>query len=382
MAISINWVTGVIFVPRADGVLLSTVPNELRQYDVNDIQSQIRFLESSEEGRPFPIAVRYSAARTLGGSTFAGFVEITDYYFFEFEDGVYRATLVGDNNNILDRTLLNSVSVQSNNSAGLINQDTLLAGAYVGEVVIDIVNGQAGTATPIGTRKVPSNNLADAKTIADRLGIHRLKIARSMTLATVDLSAGYEFEGDSALTVVVTLDASANLVNCVFSNLTIQGAADGMTAIRRCNVLDITGFSGELWQCSISGKVTAAAGSLVTIAECFSNVPGGGAGQTAELDLNGSGSLVLREFVGGMALSNYTGGGDVSMDFGSGRLIVEATVTAPTDVYVRGKCEVIQEQDIGLYGAVIDKTVDAQLEVINVGVQEASIKAPHDTDLP
>ena len=132
MAVSIDWGTRVIFVPRADMLLRQTVPSEIRELDVNTFRLELKDLEDDVEGTPYPDTHRHNTAVSLGGVSLARVVEIINDYTITFEDGQYAVNLVGANSNIADATNVNQVSVRSSNSAGLIEVATGGGGGWDG----------------------------------------------------------------------------------------------------------------------------------------------------------------------------------------------------------------------------------------------------------
>lgn len=117
MAISINWATGVITIPQAD---LTFISGNLYELDVDWFRLQLKSLEDDEEGIHFPRTHNHNTEVTLGGVVYARTVEIISPYTITFENGSYRVRFVGANNNISDKTNLNSVSLLVQNSAGLV----------------------------------------------------------------------------------------------------------------------------------------------------------------------------------------------------------------------------------------------------------------------
>lgn len=117
MAISIDWPTKVITIPQAD---LTFVSGNLYELDVNAFRLSLRDLEDDFTGMVFPTTHTHNTSITLSGVTYARFFEIINGYTVTFENGSYRVSLVGANNNIPDVANLNSVSILNNNSAGLI----------------------------------------------------------------------------------------------------------------------------------------------------------------------------------------------------------------------------------------------------------------------
>lgn len=118
MALSVNWLTGIISVPRSDMQLIQTLPNEIRQLDINAFRLELKNMEDGE-GITYTDTHSHIAPITVGGVTLARVVEILEPYTVTFEDGQYQVNLVGANSNIADRVNLNQVGVRSANSAGL-----------------------------------------------------------------------------------------------------------------------------------------------------------------------------------------------------------------------------------------------------------------------
>lgn len=117
MAITINWATKVITIPKADLTPLGGLFYEL---DINVLRLALKDLEDDEAGMIYPVTHNHNSTVLVGGLTLARVVEIINGYTITFEDGQYAVSLVGANSNILDVVNLNQVSVRSSNSAGLV----------------------------------------------------------------------------------------------------------------------------------------------------------------------------------------------------------------------------------------------------------------------
>lgn len=139
MALSINRLTSVIFIPKAD---LSFISGTLYGLDTDAFRLELKGIEDSSEGMAFLRTHKHNTAVTVAGVTYARFVEIINGYSVEFEDGAYSVNLSGSNNNIFDIAagilVQNQVQVIPNNSAGLI-QVTSGSGVLPSDVT-DIVN--------------------------------------------------------------------------------------------------------------------------------------------------------------------------------------------------------------------------------------------------
>ena len=122
MTISVDWPTGVITVPKADTVLTGTDPisgREIRSYDTDAFHLEMRQAEETEAGRAWPRTHDYNAAVTLGGANYSPQVIMINNYQVKFENGSYRVVFTSTNNNIADFSVVNDVSIQPGNSAGL-----------------------------------------------------------------------------------------------------------------------------------------------------------------------------------------------------------------------------------------------------------------------
>ena len=125
MAISIDWSTSVITVPKADTTLIQSTPTEIRELNINTFRLALKDIEDNETGITYPTTHSHNTTVSIGGVTLARVVEILAPYTVTFENGTYAVNLVGANSNISDRTNVNSVSVRSANSAGLIQTTEL-----------------------------------------------------------------------------------------------------------------------------------------------------------------------------------------------------------------------------------------------------------------
>lgn len=118
---SIGWNTDqVIQINKADMTLVQLTPVEIWRLDTNQLFLDLKDAEAAVNGMPWPDTQRNASPVLLGGISYARVLEIRDPYTITFEDGPYVVQLVGSNNNIIEKTNPNQVSVQGNNAAGLI----------------------------------------------------------------------------------------------------------------------------------------------------------------------------------------------------------------------------------------------------------------------
>lgn len=284
-----------------------------------------------------------------------------DYYRIQFEDGLYSVNIINGNTNIREGEIKNQVSVNTNNTTGFIDPTFLEAGLFAGVVCVDIINGVAGTDKTaaggiIGTRQTPVNNMDDAHIIAQTRGIRTFDILASMTIETVDLSDGHQFIGDSPF-INLTVESSANVSNCDFTNLTITGYLDGINVVRDCLVNTVFDVSGIFEKCAFTQTVTLLADTYFF--ECYSAVTGSGY-PTANCGAN---NLTVRNFRGSLGLENLLTGHISSVGVYGGRCILENTCV-DGDVHLRGDPFELVDNSLGTT-VLIETTVKANWADIN-----------------
>jgi hypothetical protein len=116
MAITVNWTTRIIYVPKGD---LTNISPGIYRLNINDFRLALKDIEDGE-GMPFLDTHRHNTTVTIGSLTLARVVEIINGYTVTFEDGQYAVELVGANSNIDTVTNVNQVSIRPSNSAGLV----------------------------------------------------------------------------------------------------------------------------------------------------------------------------------------------------------------------------------------------------------------------
>ena len=336
MAITIDWATFVINIPKADMPLVQTTPIEIRDLDINQLRIALRDLEDDAEGIIFNTTHNYASPTSVGGVTLAPVVEILEPYTVTFEDGAYAVNITGGNSNVSDRVNINNVSVRSANSAGLVQSDEIEYSSYQNGVTLDVARGVAGQSYPTGTPAQPVNNLEDAKFIAQVRGFDTIYINGTYVFDASDTVDNIIFQGRSATKSIVSLTESASITNCVFRELTLDGFLDGGNDASECVIQNLNYIDGAILDCLIFGTITLN-GTQATILRCASGVAGGGPGQTAVIDMGGTGTdLVIRDYQGGVELRNHTSGSDdVSIDMSSGRVVLDSTITSG-DYTIRG----------------------------------------------
>lgn len=366
MTITVDWGSGVISVNKVDMVQVGFNPPdsfETYQLDMDVFRLALKDLEDdADEGMSFTDTHSHNTTVTVGGAILARVVIILDPYTVTFENGSYAVNLVGANTNLAEVMNLNLVQVRSANSAGLQDLNSLQAASFAGAVALDVTSQFTGTVFPVGVRATPVNNLADAISIAQQRGLHDIQILSDMTMSAGDASEGFKFIGDSPVKVALTLNAGVDVTNCEFESLTVGGTLDGTNTFRDCHIGDVTFFNGSIHECSLSGVITLGGTAQAEIYDSWSGVPGGGAGQTPEIAMGGTGQdLLIRNYAGGLELTGCTAAADASIDMSSGRVIVDNTNTAGA-FWIRGIADVF---DASAGTVVNDLTINLSLDDLN-----------------
>jgi hypothetical protein len=279
MAITIDWATKVINVPKADTQLVDAGPPEIRQLDIDAFRLDLKGIEDSDDGMAFLHTHNHNPPVTVGGVTLARVFEIINGYTVTFEDGQYAVNLVGANSNIADVTNVNQVSIRSANSAGLTfslqAENTAFQDA---RVWLDTDTGNPGTQYPRGTVGDPVDNLADAQTIILSRNLpKRLHLRGSLTVGASESVAEYDIVGPSPQLATLTVTTGGNTNNLVVRGLRMTGDLNGsVSATSAVSFDNITDFDGSMKHCGLDGTIDLGAGGTPPheFVDCYSEVAG------------------------------------------------------------------------------------------------------------
>jgi len=334
MAISIDWANKIIYIPKNDLTLIQSTPTEIRELDLNQFRLELKSLEDDEEGMPFLDTHRHNTEVDIGGLTLARVVEIINGYTVTFEDGQYAVNLVGANSNVGDKVNVNQVSVRSFNSAGMTSSPAIEYASYNGGVTVDVVNGVAGTVYNKGTPQNPVNNMQDAILIANYRGFITFYINNNITLDIGTDFSKFRFIGSSKTLSTITITDNANVENCEFYDAEVKGTLDGGNVLRGCLIKNLNYVNGFIEQCVLgSGTITLGGNAEAHFLDCWSGVVGS---STPTIDMGGSGQgLGLRNYNGGIKITNKSGPEKISIDLNSGQVILGSDVTAG-EIIIRG----------------------------------------------
>ena len=134
----VDWGNRVINIEMSD---LTHIAGGMYRIDIYDLHLALRDKEDDDDGMSYPTTHSYTKPLTVGGTVIARVLEIINDYTVTFEDGAYMVDIVGGNSNIMDVLNFNSVSVRSNNSAGLIEVSTGTGSCPTKEEIADAVWG-------------------------------------------------------------------------------------------------------------------------------------------------------------------------------------------------------------------------------------------------
>ena len=205
---------------------------------------------------------------------------------------------------------------------------------YGGKVVIDTVNGTAGTNYPQGLYSDPVNNITDAKAILARVGGNKIEFIGSLGLDQ-DLE-GYNIFGSEAVTSnVLTLNGYSldrSYVESCFIAGDQGGTVVGFEAYK-CGFQTVTNLCVGAERCAFFGNVTLKLNSTNIWFDCKSGVAGN---LKPQISGNGGDELHVRGWIGGFDLRSVSNSEFAcSIDFTSGRLALQSTITAG-DIVIGG----------------------------------------------
>jgi len=335
MAISVDPLTHVIFVPKDDLTLVQSSPTEIREMNLNWFRLQLKSWEDSEEGIVQLKTHTHNTEVSLGGLTFARVIEILEPYSVTFEDGQYAVNLTGANSNVGDKVNVNQVSVRSQNSAGMTSSPDIEYSSFNGGVTYDETSPYTGTVFPTGTPRQPINNVYDAKLIAEYRGFTTGFIIGDLTVPSDLEISGFTLIGTGKDRTTITIPSAALVENCTYVDAHVTGYLDGNNVLNDCLIDNLHYIKGYIESCVLApGTITLGGSDTAHFLDCFSGVPGTG---TPTIDMGDSGQpLALRNYNGGIKLTNKSGPEPVSIDMNSGQIKIDMTTVTNGMIMCRG----------------------------------------------
>lgn len=196
---------------------------------------------------------------------------------------------------------------------------------YRGEVHIDTVNGSSGTQLGVnGTPDNPSDNLTDARTIADALGITSYAFANALTIGTDHL--GWSIRGKTNPELdVLTLSGGPDVTGSNFTRVTLTGQSNGeIVAVESIidNLTEVNGiFLTSLFRNTVSMPSAGGAELLTLLCAAL---------PLATVSLAGGASNLFggASLAGSWTVTNASNVGVVGLSFAGGTLTLAASCTS------------------------------------------------------
>jgi len=326
MAISINWGTKVILVPKADLTLIQSSPTEIREMELNWFRLELKKLEYSIDGISKLDTHKHNTEVTLGGLTFARVIEIINGYTVTFEDGQYAVNLVGANSNVGDKVNVNQVSVRSQNSAGLISSPAIEYASFNGGVIYDATSSYTGTAFPRGTEQMKLNNIPDVLLVANYRGFNKVYFYSDATLSADSHLDNFILQGQSHVNIHVHIEEEAQVHQTVLVEMTVTGTLDGGNSLTKCIVGDITYLNGHIHDSALIGNIALDGNKDAYLVNCsmsdWDHIP--------SIDMGNAGQdLIMIQFTGLVDIKNMHGMNKIGIGLVGGVIRLDpATVTS------------------------------------------------------
>jgi hypothetical protein len=145
---------------------------------------------------------------------------------------------------------------------------------------------------------------------------------------------GFTFVGSGMDRTHINIASDAVVDDCAYRDAHVSGTLDGDSRLDNCIIDNLIYVKGFVERCVLApGTIVLAGTEEAHFLDCWSGVPGTG---TPTIDMGGSGqALALRNYSGGIKLTNKTGPESVSIDLNSGQIELTDTVTNG-DIVCRG----------------------------------------------
>jgi hypothetical protein len=197
---------------------------------------------------------------------------------------------------------------------------------YDGRVSIDVANGEAGTAWPIGTHKYPVKYLADALAIATTLGLDIFWVHGPITIGASDVIDGYQFEGHAGWGPAITFAAGCSANETSYMNIELDGEVSpgDVLLVQSCTIVDLVNFTGVMNVVSFGDNSSLEIDSWATLINC---VAGGQPTSEPEINLNDS-ATTINGWNGNIKLKGKTGANRTVLNMMAGNLIIDSSCEA------------------------------------------------------
>ena len=261
-------------------------------------------------------------------ATAASIAALNDPSSADIADAVWDEALTGATHNIPT-------------SAGRRLREVAEVGLYEGASVwIDTVNGSAGTDDyENGTVNNPSDNIADATTIANSVGLSRFRIAPASSFTLASGYTGFSFIGDGLWTLALGGQA---LTNTMIVNAEVSGTCTSADEpmFDCCGIGTVTLPACFVRNSRLESDITLSGAGTYHFEGCMSAVAGTGSPSIDFGSAVGSTNVNFRHYSGGIEVRNMGQSGTDNMSLeGDGALTINANCTGGT-IALRGNFKV------------------------------------------
>ena len=235
-------------------------------------------------------------------------------------------------------------------------------GSFGGGVCYDSTSPYSGILFPNGTPQQPVNSIYDAHDIAVERGFITFFLMSDLDMVDDLTLEGYTFIGQGKDRTHVNIPDPASVSESTYIECHVQGYLDGNNTLRECLIQDLHYIKGYIEQCVLSpGTIVLAGSEEAHFLDCWSGVPGT---DTPTIDVGSGQALAMRNYNGGIRLTNKSGPESVSIDLNSGQIRITDTVTAGK-VVARGVGKIIDDTTLEHLESGVHHGVTVLNETIN-----------------
>ena len=229
----------------------------------------------------------------------------------------------------------------ASSSATLTEQEAIQYASFGGGVSYDSTSPYSGTEFPLGTPQQPVNNMYDFYSIAIDRGFTTGYLLSNLDMPTDLPMSDFTFIGAGKDRTIINIPDAASISKCTYIDAEVTGYLDGNNTLEDCLITNLYYIKGYMEGCVLApGTITLAGSDIAHFLDCYSGQPGTG---TPTIDMGGSGqSLALRNYNGGIRLTNKSGSESVSVDLNSGQIKLTNSVTNG-DIVARGVGKLIED---------------------------------------
>lgn len=338
--------------------------------EVVEVYSQSRDYEALLTNMDLPSLVQAAGkeplGQVLGANVFVGITMVlTDNWLVGWQDQAGPSTVVreirggntlgqvepqGEPNPTLQvpvaPTTFATVVITQSSSATLL-EPSLQADLH-GQVERSVYVDTAAVSNGNGYQQTPFNNWTDAADYAENNNIRRIVLLNDATLDRQMRNFTFIGQGHPVL------DCNGQDVNrSDFQSLELDGTmvAANNVNVEHCSIrANFAGIKGHLHRCGLQGKMTLAQDAELIMEHCYSEIAGL---SRPEIDMNAASTtaaLSVRNFSGGLTLSNsQAAGNNATIEMSQGKTELAASNTAGT-ISVRGVAHLVDNSA----GATVD----------------------------